>query len=175
MKPIRLSIHNDPLTHQAARDRIKSIIDKCECGVTVTIQSGVIRSPDQNAFYWGVIIPLILEFQGEYDCARDWLHDTLATMFLKVGDEPNKQGVIRTVVRSSAHLSTIEFEAYLDQIRAYFATEFNLVLPLPNEAEPVETRTKIIEAKRKRLTELEAVKAENARLNFELKTLKENE
>lgn len=175
MKTLRLPIHNDPATHQADRDRICQQIQRCPCGVTVTIEKGVIRSPDQNAFYWGVIIPLILEFQGEYDCERDWLHEELCCRFLKVDDGVNEKGFPFTVVKPTSILTTAEFEKYLDEIRKFFASEYQLVLPLPNEAEPVETRTKIIEAKKKRLTELEAAEAEITRLNFELKTLKDNE
>lgn len=166
--PIRLE------THEQDRKRICEQIQSCPANVTVTISKGVARSAEQNAFYWGVIIPLICEFQGEYETDRDRVHENLCCQFLKVSDGVNENGVSFTVVKPTSNLTTVEFEKYLFDIREYFASEFGLILPLPNEAEPPETKLKIIEARKARLTEIERLEARNRQLEFELNQLKQN-
>lgn len=177
MRTIRLPIHNDPATHNDDRERVIDAIRKCPTGVTVTITAGVLRSDNQNAFYWGVILPIISEYQqGIVGTKRDLerLHDDLLIKFELVGEGVNEAGTPVYYVNSTTQMTTTQFEDYLEKIRAYFAENESLILPLPNEVEPVETRVKIIERRKQRLTELEAANAEITRLRLELNTLKEN-
>lgn len=82
------------------------------------------RSNPQNAFYWGVVIHLLCETTGYGD---NEMHFALKMMFLL--DRSRK---IPTV-KSTAVLTTVEFEEYLEKIRVWSAQELNCIIPLPNE------------------------------------------
>lgn len=89
------------------------------------------RSPNQNAYYWGVVIKMIAEHAGYNATKNDYeqVHDTIRTMFLKRND-----GFLgKERVLSTADLNTLEFEQYLAQIRQWASIALNLVIPLPNE------------------------------------------
>jgi len=86
------------------------------------------RSINQNAYYFGVVLKIMGEELGYF---VDDLHHALATKFLKkvidLGDES-----IETY-RSTATLTTIQFEEYLQNIRIFASSELNIFIPLPNE------------------------------------------
>jgi hypothetical protein len=82
------------------------------------------RSIPQNNFYWGVCIKLLCEETGYSD---DEMHDALKMLFLQ---DRNRQ--IPTL-RSTASLTTVEFEEYLEKVRQWAAQELSCVIPLPNE------------------------------------------
>jgi hypothetical protein len=94
------------------------------------------RSMNQNSYYWGVVVAAVTEMfrdAGNYVDA-DNLHDFLK---LRVGElGPNivtPDGKMTKSLGSTAKLSTMKFEWYLERIRAW-AAEFGLVIPLPNES-----------------------------------------
>lgn len=86
------------------------------------------RSNEQNRYYWGVVIQILGDELGMLD---DEAHEAMKMLFLRkvafttIGD-------VETI-RSTASLSTKEFEAYLEKIRVWAATEMNIYIPLPNE------------------------------------------
>ena len=87
------------------------------------------RSPNQNRFYWGVVIPLIGQAMGEDD--PEAIHGMLKHehnyyMATIGGNE------IR-VPMSTADLNTVDFEAYLERVRRWAVEFFTLNIPLPNE------------------------------------------
>lgn len=87
------------------------------------------RSLDQNAYYWGVVIPLLSGHIGYFE---DEMHEAMKLKFL-YREVPGK---IPTIV-STARLSTKEFSEYIDRIIAWAAQmDPPLVIPLPNE--PIE-------------------------------------
>ena len=84
------------------------------------------RSNPQNSFYWGVVIHILCDTTGYSD---DEMHNALKMLFLQ--DRTRKIPTLR----STAHLSTVEFEEYLEKIRVWAASELNCSIPLPNEVE----------------------------------------
>lgn len=92
------------------------------------------RSTNQNSYYWGVVLTMIAE---ETKHTTEECHEFMKSMFLprefkKIG------GVEKEIQKSTTTLSTSEFEDYLEQIRAFAASdeELHLVIPLPNEVDP---------------------------------------
>jgi hypothetical protein len=97
-----------------------------------------IRSLNQNAYYWSVVIPPILE--AFHEAGNSWmtaenvhehLREFVATgIFMRyvVGLD----GVRRPAMRSSTTLDTREWEDYMEQVRAW-ASEWKIYIPLPNE------------------------------------------
>ena len=82
------------------------------------------RSLKQNAYYFGVIIPIIADWAGEDD--REAIHEALKEKFLKVRDSKGLK-----IVQSSAKLTTTEFEIYLGKVKRWAALECELIIPDP--------------------------------------------
>jgi len=93
------------------------------------------RSLNQNAYYFGVVVQAVLQMFIE---AGNDVDDEEVHLFLKreVGKLTkiitDKQGNKSTILQSTARLSTIEFEQYLERIRAW-AAGLGVVIPLPRE------------------------------------------
>jgi len=86
------------------------------------------RSSNQNRYYHGVVVKMLAEHCGY---TPEEMHGTLKSEFLR---EKGKNGMT-TLVRSTADLSTVEFENYLEQIRQWASIEMNLFIPDPNSCE----------------------------------------
>jgi hypothetical protein len=88
------------------------------------------RSNNQNAYMWGVCYSMIADETG-HTCEE--VHEFLKAKllpreYLMIGKETQQ------VTKSTAQLSTDMMEAYLEQVRAFAATELGLHIPLPHEA-----------------------------------------
>lgn len=81
------------------------------------------RSVEQNAYYWGIVIKILCE---EIGYSKDEMHDALRMKFLTY---ENVQGLPTTL--STTQLSTIEFEAYLEQIRRWASMDMGIIIPDP--------------------------------------------
>lgn len=91
------------------------------------------RSLDQNAWHWGVAIPVIANAIGYDKHEHDDLHYALvAKCFGTHFDEKLKQDVPN--VRSSS-LTTAQFSELMEWEVRWAATEYGIVVPLPNESE----------------------------------------
>lgn len=97
------------------------------------------RSNKQNAYYWGVVVKMVQEMMNAEgnDLIQDEVHELLkqevaASMFVKRVLMPD--GKFSTVVRSSSKLTTVEWENYMETVRAW-AARHQLMIPLPNESE----------------------------------------
>ena len=84
------------------------------------------RSNEENRYYWGCILRMIAD---ECGMSAEEVHEALKIKFL-----PNREAKLFTV-RSTSSLSTVQFEAYMEELRRWAAMELNVVIPLPNEAE----------------------------------------
>jgi len=82
------------------------------------------RSLKQNAYYFGVIIPIIADWVGEDD--KEAIHEALKNKFLEVRDNKGLK-----IVQSTAKLNTTQFEIYLERIRKWASIECGLVIPDP--------------------------------------------
>lgn len=108
-------------------------------GKRVRIRVGLYRkkrSSHQNAYYWGVVVPLVTGMfrdAGNY-CDEEDVH---AFLKLRVGKLSQvivtPDGEVVKTLGSTARLTTTEFSAYVEMIRAW-AAEFGLSIPLPWES-----------------------------------------
>ena len=83
------------------------------------------RSLAENNYYWGVVIPIISEWSG---FTPEETHLALKEQFLSEFDRAH--GLMR--MKSTADLSTVEFEKYMSNIRMWAADQGQFI-PLPNE------------------------------------------
>jgi hypothetical protein len=119
---------------------IRDLIAKMEGkNLVITIkEQGKRRSDKQNAYYWGVVIPAIkdlFEAVGTSLTPEDvhcFLKEHVAGM-MKVILLPD--GGRRAIVESSTKLTTVEWESYMDKVRAW-AAQWGVVIPLPMEEMP---------------------------------------
>lgn len=100
---------------------------KGEVQLTITRRKKV-RTNAENNYYWGVIVAMVAEEMG---LIPDEAHDYLKSLFLKMGVEI--KGKRYEVTRSTAILSTEEFEAYAEKCRQWASSDLSVYVPLPNE------------------------------------------
>lgn len=93
------------------------------------------RSDGQNRFYYGVVLPMVMAMMigagNEVDEVE--VHEYLKVVvgkMTKLVHDPD--GVETAVTRSSTELDTIDWEIWMNQIRAWGAN-FGLVIPMPHE------------------------------------------
>jgi hypothetical protein len=94
------------------------------------------RSNPQNAYYWSVVLPMMqtgfYNNLGEHVGIQE-AHEFLKGRFLFREVVNQELGEVIKLSKSTTELSTIEWEEYMDSIRA-FSTEFlGIQIPLPNE------------------------------------------
>ncbi len=88
------------------------------------------RSLSQNNYFHGVILPLASEYTG-YSVIE--MKEVLRMLFLSYTIQIN--GEIFKVGRSTASLSTVEFEEFNSQCR-HWGDEQGIYIPEPNEVTP---------------------------------------
>ena len=85
------------------------------------------RTLSQNAYYRGVVLPVIAEHCGYSGKAElDSLHARFAEMFLP------KVGMLQ-IRKSTADLDTREMTGFIENIRRYAADELGVHVPSPGE------------------------------------------
>jgi hypothetical protein len=93
-----------------------------------------VRSNNQNAYYFGVIVSMcrdaISEAYGE-SMSAEMAHDTLKE-YCNFREIVKGDKILR-VTESTADLTTDQFEAYTQRCREWMFNWFNVVVPLPNE------------------------------------------
>lgn len=93
------------------------------------------RSLNQNAYYWSVVVPAVTQMFREHG---NYVDDEEVHEFLKMRVGKLAQvyvtpdGEVLKGPGSTAKLSTMEFEVYLEQVRAW-AAGLGVAIPLPNE------------------------------------------
>lgn len=94
------------------------------------------RSNPQNAYYFGVIIPItqraINDEWGEIWSIQK-THEFLKNMFLYEEKTNHETSEIIKIPKSTTENSTLEQEMYHTQIRNFLLEWFNVDIPLPNE------------------------------------------
>lgn len=94
------------------------------------------RSNPQNAYYFGVIIPItqraINDEWGEIWSIQK-THEFLKNMFLFEERTNHDTSEIIKIPKSTTENSTLEQEMYHTQIRNFLLEWFNVDIPLPNE------------------------------------------
>lgn len=87
------------------------------------------RSREQRAYYWGVIVKIIAEWMGE---EKDAVNEILKQRF-NPKSAKDFDGNPIMIGGSIEKEPVAEVERIYEEIRAFFAVEFNLNIPLPNE------------------------------------------
>jgi hypothetical protein len=94
------------------------------------------RSNNQNAFYYGVVIPIMMDafknMWGEYYSATE-VHEALKAKYCFKEQINESTGEILQIPSSTTNFSTIEWELYIEKIRAFAFEWFNVTIPMPNE------------------------------------------
>lgn len=99
------------------------------------------RSSEQNRYYWGVVIPYILEAfielgndlqEGNPEHAG-LIHDFLKRRCLPARQVCDAQGELIELAPSTAGLSTTEMMEYIDRVCLFAAESLNVAIPQPNE------------------------------------------
>lgn len=95
------------------------------------------RSSKQNGFYWGCVIPYVIDGLVDMGFEKRLLnaesvHHMLREKFLKE-DVPNDVAEFITLVKSTTDLSTIEFMEYIADIQQWAQTFLNIYIPDPGE------------------------------------------
>lgn len=94
--------------------------------------TGEKRSIKQNNYYWGVVIQILSDYFGYFP---EETHHILKCQFLGFHTIKVKDIEYKIPATSTTDLGTKDMETYLDNIRMWAASEYNIQIPLPNEAE----------------------------------------
>ena len=126
----RLHLHNRKQFDAA----VAGLRDGWEVELEVT-RLRATRSSQANRFYWGVVIQALHELTGY---TPEELHDLMKAKFLPkhlAFTDGNGAVVEQFVLGGSTRgLDTIEFYAYVEQIREWASESLGLYIPDPNEA-----------------------------------------
>lgn len=92
------------------------------------------RTNDQNAYYWGVVIPILADYFG-HDNAED-MHEDLKLEFNPV---KSKIDNTKTIGGSTTKLSTVEFfsadDSYVERVCRWASKDYSIYIPPPKKAE----------------------------------------
>lgn len=126
--------HNQITNKQVIRKAFEELKDG---RYLVSIENGNNRTSPQNRYYWGCCLPLVKEgLQGigyrEVKTNED-AHEVLKYLFLKKLIPNEETGEAIEILGSTAKLTTVEFNEYIDQIVQWGAEYLNIQIPLPNE------------------------------------------
>lgn len=98
------------------------------------------RSLNQNAYYWGVVIPSVRA--GLHDLgmklSRQEVHELLKLKFLKKEIINEKTGEVFEYIGGSSELTTSEFMDFIADIQQFASEYLNIVIPSPNEQTNIE-------------------------------------
>jgi hypothetical protein len=117
---------------------IRKLFSELQDGIyLVRVATRKPRSLDQNEYYWGVICDMVRE--GLYDAGYrevktpEDAHEILKMLFLKMKKYNKKSGKVKETAGSTAILSTVEFNTYIEEIIQWAAEYLSIEIPLPNE------------------------------------------
>ena len=116
--------------------KFKNVIPIADGRYYVKIEKKNKRSLPQNAYYHGIIVPEIKRgmFEIGYDeISTNEVHEFLKTKFLQKETINKKTGEIIYVPGSTAKLTTIEFNEFLDKCQRFAAEYLGIVILDPNQ------------------------------------------
>lgn len=95
-----------------------------------------VRTEPQNAYYWGIIIPLVKDglknTMGEI-YSKDEVHEFLKSRFNVIEKVNESTGEVMNFPKSTTANSTTEQEEYHEKIRIFAFEWLGITIPLPNE------------------------------------------
>lgn len=114
------------------------------CDVSITVdKKRKTRSTPQNAYYWSVVIPMLID--GLVDAGnaglqsgnlehQQWVHEEMKKLHLSNGMEvEDANGNAYKLPSSTKRCSTLEFMEYLAKIQQWAAECLSISIPDPNE------------------------------------------
>lgn len=111
-----------------AKDAFNGFLYSITGRVRITVKPyKKIRSMNQNAYYWGVILTIIAKETGH---TPEELHEIYKKKFLQTTAIQFKDGKTYDVAISTSLLKTDEFGRYIDRIIAD-ASEYGINIPSP--------------------------------------------
>mgnify|MGYP001564807091 FL=1 len=87
------------------------------------------RSLQQNRYYWGVVIEILLTYFEGY--TKNELHEALKYKFLSTHEEDSR-GLVK--IGSTASLSTVGFVKYINEV-VRWAAEEKIFIPDPGQVD----------------------------------------
>lgn len=100
---------------------------KAGCRVEITVKKyNPKRSDRQNRYYWSVVVGYISAYTGQLP---EEAHEGLKSMFLKVHHDK------LPYIRSTASLTTKEFNDYVEQCIVWAAQFLGVAIPDPDAVE----------------------------------------
>lgn len=107
----------------------------------LTIVGAKHRSNNQNSYYWGCVLPLVragLNNNGYREIKTNQeAHEVLKYLFLKKAVVNQDTGEVIELLGSTATLTTLEFNEYIEDIARWCSEYLGFALPLPNEYAPM--------------------------------------
>jgi hypothetical protein len=95
------------------------------------------RTLNQNAYYHGVVVPMVKDGLREMGYneikTNEQAHDVLKELFLKKMITNEKTGEQIPITGSTADLKTVEFNMFLEDVWQWASEYLNIVIPAPNE------------------------------------------
>jgi hypothetical protein len=130
----QLIIHN----RKAFDKDLQSLID-LDVNLTVNKRKKK-RSNPQNAYYWGVVVPLIREgLNGVgYDVSKDETHDLIKYRFARRSLVNKDTGEVIETTGSTTEMDTFDFSKFIEKIQIWSVEYLNVVIPSPNEELEIE-------------------------------------
>lgn len=113
------------------KDYLRKNPDVCYVSFSKKVNS---RSNQQNAYYWGCVVPIIAD---ELGYTNEEMHKELSIKFLSeiyIATLPDGNKEI-TIIKSTSKLNTKEFEDYMTNVRQWASIHLNVYVPNPNEVE----------------------------------------
>lgn len=135
---IQLEGHIDNTGKLLLRDqsRLRAWVhDHSDKDVMLTIeQKRKKRTNSQNAYYWGVCIPLIQEAMNDLgnEFTKEETHEFLKARF-NYKEIELKDGYFFDMPISTSKLNTIQFNEYIETIIRFAADMLGVIIPPPNE------------------------------------------
>lgn len=135
MKETIIHIHNGKIVEQKGlRDLFMNLKNGKHL---VTIKDFRRRSLPQNAYYWGVVVPMVRKALYEIgfdDVQTDQdAHELIKKEFVRKEFVNKQTGEMISITGSTAGLSVTEFGEYLEKICRWAAEYLGVVIPSPNE------------------------------------------
>lgn len=135
METIFIEIEATGIVQKTAIRNFFARLAKVPGRYAISAESAKKRSTQQNAYYFGCVIPLV--FDGLRDIGfetvqtKEDAHEILKALFLKK-EIPGPGGeMFVTVTDSTTKLSTVGFMEYLEKIAQWSAEYLNVVIPPP--------------------------------------------
>lgn len=98
------------------------------------------RSTFQNAYYWGVVVPIVATELNRlgHEVDTDTTHEFLKVRFCYTETVNEETGEVLKVPKSTAQMTTGEFMDYLAAIQRFANEWFGVEIPDPNEQVRIE-------------------------------------